>query len=162
MFFIQEDIDYSKIRGILVLIGVLLFYFAFMLLGSIVQDQIRIFTNGSFSVFINKNSINYDPVLASKIVLDIISYTILFILSIYLIVIFFKKRQFFPKLLIIFLIFHFSLFLIDYIMITTGVNHSNAVNSIHFPGVLYKNFILFIILIVYLLESEQVKRTFTR
>ncbi|MBO9675646.1 MAG: DUF2569 family protein [Sphingobacteriaceae bacterium] len=145
-----------KLGGWLVIPGIGITLNPLIILVSTVKENIY-----SDKIWEGIQSNPHSLLLNASVIFTIVFNVILFVFSIFILVSFYKRRDFFPKYYIIFLIFSFIVTLLD----TFGsiyihkLMNSEALNASEFNSVLRIG-IFAAIWITYFLKSERVKQTF--
>lgn len=153
----NKRIAYEKIGGWLILIGIGITISPFYIL-------FTIFTQNYFdhSLWINitsASSANYNPVLAISFLIELLINIVSFVFTILLLVLFYKRRSSFPRLVIIFYVFNFLFMAVDAAVISSlGILNDTALMDSY--KAIGKSFITMVIWVPYFLKSDRVKETF--
>jgi hypothetical protein len=152
------DIEAAKrikpeIRSWLILLAIVLVAIPLMYLYSLI-DFISIFTDGTWKLITDTDSIYYAPGRGGHIIFEIIGQIVALFASFYLLFIFFKKSKRFPKFFIIYMVFCLIYNIIDFV--AGWVILDGAVDSTY----LRNSIISSCIWIPCMIKSKLVKGTF--
>lgn len=157
----KPDQQYDKIGGLLIVVGFALISTAVKVLVFLTNDLLPLFSGESWKNFTTSDSDLFHPWYGRLLIFELIGNLILLLSSIVLIVLFFQKYKYFPKLMIGLIIFSVLFSTIDYFAGKFILSVANQYDAKY----VYRTFgsvIVSILWILYLLNSERVRRTFIK
>jgi hypothetical protein len=152
---------YDKIGGWLILCAIGLALYPVQAVISLYTEIFPALSSENWLRLTIPGSVSYHPLWAPLLIAELIGNGCFLILSICVVVFFFKQRQFIPRLAIIFLASNFIFVALDFYFTQVILAISDPVNmgpTINFVRTLVAS----IIWIAYFIFSKRVKRTFTR
>lgn len=153
--------NYDKIGGWLIICAIGLALYPIQTAVSLYTEIIPAFSSENWSRLTVPSSISYHPLWAPLLISELVGNGCFLVFSIWVVVLFFKQRKFFPRLAIIFLAFNFIFVSLDYYftqIILTNIDPTNMGPVTNFVRTLVAS----LIWIPYFLFSKRVKGTFTR
>ena len=153
--------NYDKIGGWLIICAIGLALYPVQTAVSIFTEIIPALASESWSRLTVPGSLSYHPLWAPLLVAELVGNGFFLIVSICVVVFFFKQRKFVPGLAIIFLTSNFIFVGLDYYFtqsILTMTDPANMGPTIN----LVRTLVASLIWVTYFLFSKRVKRTFTR
>jgi hypothetical protein len=152
---------YDKIGGWLILCAIGLALYPLQTAVSLYTEIIPVLSSENWTRLTVPGSDAYHPWWATLLVAELVGNICFFILSIFVVVFFIKRRKFVPKLVILFFLVNFIFVGIDYYFTQRILAKNDPLNmepTINFVRTLAASFIW----VTYFLFSKRVKKTFTR
>ena len=152
---------YDRIGGWLIICAIGLALYPVTAAVSLFSEIMPAVSSESWLRLTTPGSVSYHPLWAPLLIMELIGNGIFLILSICVVVFFFQRRKFLPKLAIIFLTANFIFVSVDgyftqVVLATTDpANMGPVINFV-------RTLVASIIWVAYFLFSKRVKRTFTR
>jgi len=110
----EPQVQYDKIGGWLILVGIGLVLSPFLMLFRIVNEVLPVFSPEVWAVFGTPGSALYNPLVVVVIFLELIAFILIGLVAIILLVLFLRKAAIFPKLYIGFLVALVAWAIIDF------------------------------------------------
>ena len=114
---LKDAKTFEGLRGWLILIGMGVVLSPFRILAQLMPEYINIFTDGTWQMLTTPGTEAYIPFWAPLIIGEILINLGYFIARLYLIYLFFSKRQFFPKFYIGLLVFGLLVLVTDSVLV---------------------------------------------
>lgn len=152
---------HDKIGGWLIICAIGLALYPVQTAVSLFTEIIPALTSESWLRLTVPGAVSYHPLWAPLLIAELVGNGCFLILSICVVVFFFKQRKFVPGLAIIFLVSNFIFVGLDYYFTQAILETTDPANMgpiINFVRTLVASFIW----VTYFLFSKRVKRTFTR
>lgn len=146
----------KQIGGWLILIGIGLCLSPFKILIGLIENSF--YVNGNWLVYFNSNNISFNPIIGLFLFLETIVNSMLVVYYPLALILFFKKRNSFPKIHAYFLIGFLLFNICDQLVVNTYVNEITTTSTTN----LLQTFIASAIVAPYLLLSERSKETFVK
>lgn len=156
---VNPEKKYDSIGGFLILLAIGIVINPIRLSVSVFKDLLPVFSNPTWSALTTPDGGAYHPLWAPLLISELIVNIIFAVFSIIIAVLFFQKRKFFPKLMIIFLLSnlvfivadHFAANLIPFVASQTNLKSFEQIAQIGIASLIW---------VPYLLLSSRVKGTF--
>ncbi|MBW8640329.1 DUF2569 domain-containing protein [Hoeflea sp. WL0058] len=153
--------QYEGLGGWLILVGIGIVVTPIRTAAELLPIYVPIFTDGTFQYVTTPGTEAYHPLWAVIILSEVCINALLFLGGVYLIYLFFRKREFFPRLFIYLAVFGFVFVFVDAMSIKI-VLPSEPIFDTPTITELAKSGATVFIWVPYMLVSERVKATFTR
>jgi hypothetical protein len=154
---LNRQITYEKIGGWLILIGIGITISPFYILFSIFTQSY--FDNSLWINITSVSSAGYNPALAIAFLIELLINIASFVFAFLLLVLFYKRRSSFPRLVIIFYVFNFLFLSVDAVVVSNlGILDDSGLSDSY--KAVSKSFITMLIWVPYFLKSDRVKGTF--
>jgi hypothetical protein len=149
----------KKSVGLLFVVGFALISTSIKTILFLTNDLLPLFSGNNWKKLTTAGTNAYDPWIAPLLVFELIGNLILLLFFISLIIMFFQKYKWFPKLMLWALVFSAIFSMVDYFVGKSIPSIANQLDA-NLAQRVFANIFISILWILYLLNSERVKHTF--
>ena len=152
---------YNKIGGWLIICAVGLLLFPVQTAVSLLTDIVPALSGNRWFVLTSPDSVSYHPLWGPLLIMELVGNVCFLSFSLTVILFFFARRKFVPKLAVVFISSNLIFVGLDYYLARVFLIKSDSVNMASIANFI-RTLVASIIWISYFLFSKRVKRTFTR
>ena len=157
----DDQKKYDRIGGWLIICAVGLLLFPVQTAVSLFTDILPALSGNSWIILTSPESVSYHPLWAPILIMELVGNVCFLGFSITVIIFFFARRKFAPKLAIVFIVLNLIFVGLDYYLARVLLIKSD---SVHVESIVnfMRTLVASIIWISYFLFSKRVKKTFTK
>ena len=158
---VDDPPDYRELEGLsgwLILVGIVLVvrFFSYLIASN---DYIYFYDLASWNALTSSNSEAYDPLWMPVLIFEIFVHIAMWVYTVLLLILFYKKKASFPPLIIAYFIINFITMAIDYVLADNITAVKEALAQDYWSD-LFRAFVALIIWIPYFKKSKRVKAIF--